>query len=105
MSNERLSKRIFLWADQLGNARRHRTWIHCIREKLAAMDLNVLVQDITGPINTKQAMDTVKEKLHEISSEAWHERVNRVQARRGQGQNKLRTYKLFKENYETEHYV
>ncbi len=43
--------------------------------------------------------------LSEHFENLWHTRVNRVESIRGPGRNELRTYKLFKQNITTEHYL
>ncbi len=47
-------------------------------------------------------LNTVLSKHYE---NLWQTRVNRVESMRGPGRNKLRTYKLFKQNITTESYL
>ncbi len=43
--------------------------------------------------------------LSEHYENLWHTRVNRVESMRGPDRNKLRTYKLFKQNITAKHYL
>ncbi len=43
--------------------------------------------------------------LSEHYENLWHTRVKRVESIRGPGRNKLRTYKIFKQNITAEHYL
>ena len=47
----------------------------------------------------------IKKKLHEHYVQKWSLSVNRVEAIRGEGQNKLRTYRKFKFEFKVENYV
>lgn len=49
--------------------------------------------------------EKVKEYLFEKFKREWYQDVTRENAKRGEGRNKLRTYKLFKDTYGVEHYV
>ena len=46
----------------------------------------------------------LSERMMNIFTEQWHARINSNNSRSGNGGNKLRTYKLFKRKYQTEHY-
>ena len=43
--------------------------------------------------------------MRQRQEDRWRSEINRVQARRGAGHNKLRTYRTFKQDFEPEHYV
>ena len=46
----------------------------------------------------------LSERMMNKFTEQWHARINRNNSRSGNAGNKLRTYKLFKRTYQTEHY-
>ena len=61
--------------------------------------------DVSNKIMFKDIVYDLNTILYNHCQEKWLIDVNRVEAKRGDGRNKLRTYKLFKENFETECYV
>ena len=53
----------------------------------------------------RRFLNSVASRLSHRRDGQWLEEVNRVQARRGTGLNKLRTYRTFKQTFQTEAYV
>ena len=104
MSTSRLSKKVFLWAHNMYQSNRKQNWVHrCVKyykeiemDHLTHIEWDFTVSDVLKDI------DLVLFELHEQN---WYADVNRDNAIRGDGGNKLRTYKQFKGEFVPEAYV
>ena len=102
MDNIRLNKRVFLWAH--GLRERFKNWNSVFCDRLTSLNLAAYT-DINTPIGTKKLVKLVSDANLNNFVTTWHETLNRQRARRGQGNNKLRTYRTFKFSYGAEKYV
>lgn len=100
MDRERLNRKIFDWAESNAN-RRCQNFNYRVNKMLEEAGLQYQF-GVTNPAVFKRNLaNYISEKF----LSRWSEDVNRVNARHGSGQNKLRTYKLFKSVYEAENYL
>jgi hypothetical protein len=102
MSNmeNRLNKCVFTWAKQVNV----KNWSHRTKSFLQDINMHHLIrEDHTKNISTLvQDMNIV---LHEMYEVKWWAAVNRHEDIRGNGHNKLRTYRTFKQGYEGEAHI
>jgi hypothetical protein len=73
-----------------------------VEAQLRQADINV---DPDYVIPLKRCLHKLSNFCEQKTFDKWSGEINRVAARRGQGLNKLRTYRLFKSEYRTEEYV
>ena len=95
----RVNKRVFLWGLSQSN-----NWCSRVRKKFNDLSMQHLgnVNYQFDPDEVLHDMDVV---LEETMEQLWFAKLQREEAVRGQGRNKLRTYRLFKKDLGTEHYV
>ena len=88
MDTNRITKQIFLYDYKI----RNKNWCENIKSLFHTIDL-------MDEFNDKKAcnMDVIRERLGELFVEKWKNNV--------ENQLKLRTYKLFKTEFETEKYI
>jgi hypothetical protein len=104
MNPTRLTKRVFLWAHDVAQLKCKKNWVYrCIKyyrdinmDHLAHIDFEFDVKDVLKDI------DLVMFEMHE---QLWYADLNRQEATRGEGGNKLRTYRKFKNEFKVEMYV
>ena len=101
-TDTRLNRRIFNWANRKSNNSCY-NWFFTFKNKFVSLQLHDSF-DIYSVVNQKQFIDAVYEKLMSLYIVEWKESVNRTTGIRGNGRNKLRTYSIFKTDYETENY-
>ena len=73
-------------------------WIYELKELLKRLNYN---WDITTPLDFK----TIKEYLHNKYINFWKEVINQPQAKSGSGENRLRSYRLYKKAFTFENYL
>lgn len=103
MSDNRLFKRVFMWADRLaGN--KNKNWIFHVKQYFNSIQMSHLSN--TSSVFNRGDLNDLDGVLSEINEQNWFEKINQdLSSRVNKGRNKLRTYKLFKKEYATEHYV
>ena len=102
MDVSRVNKRVFLWSDQMAN-RNCKTHNFVIREQFRQFGLGRYV-DINMPLSVHTLITEITENLMNVHVRDGDSEMNREAGRSGNGQNKLRTYKLFKAEYKVEEY-
>lgn len=100
MSENRLNSKINSWSEHMGS-RQCKNWNYKARELLSAA--NVVPPNLE--VNKKLVNTGVKRFLFDKFVNEWHKDLNREQAARGNGRNKLRTYRIFKKEYKCEPYL
>ena len=73
-------------------------WLHELKELLRKLNFN---WDATTPLD----FDRVKQHLQKEYTKFWTDTINQPQAKRGIGENKLRSYRLFKKSFTFENYL
>jgi len=100
MTSDCVNKRIFNWAcgqNKLNWCKRVRNFYRDLQmDHLCNTEYYLVVGEVINDL------ETVLSEHYEVK---WHAIVNRPEAARGPGRNKLRTYKIFKESIKTEHYL
>ena len=99
MDESRLNRQVYEWSlnktcDNAANA--HKTTFASI-DMVHMCDCSV--------IKCKSDVKNAESKLLDIFVETWYNDLNRIEAKKGPGHNKLRTYRLFKSMYNTEYYL
>lgn len=103
MANSRLNKRIAVWAS-LKSSRSCKNWMYSVSEFLIALNL-IQDADITETIpSSAQFISVIENSLQEKFVSNWSARINSEVGPSGKGRNKLRLYKLLKNNYNVETY-
>ena len=102
MSNTRLNKRVHVWTlDKAASGIRN--WAHDVTQFYNSINMDSLV-NIDNNVNVKVVLNNMNDVLHRYYMEIWLHTVNREEGRNGT-RNKLRTYKLFKQEFAVEPYV
>lgn len=101
MESVRLNKRIFSWGNDK-SSRFCKNWIYRAKEQFNELDLSQFC-DISNPIS-KSFSNSISNKMMEKFEVDWSNMLNTDSSRRGNGGNKLRTYKLFKTEFKVEEY-
>ena len=97
----RLNKRVFKWAkDQPPHLC---TWFKRARSIFSSIDVDFCNE--VNIENVRSVISNVDAKLKTMYIEEWKNDLNKVEGINGTGRNKLRTYRLFKADYEVEKYV
>ena len=99
MSDSRLNQHIHKWA--ISNAG------HCAANVAKEMFVRIGMDDMMDFTVQKSKYDVkmMEAKLKDEFVETWYADLNRINAKCGQGLNKLRTYRTFKFVYQTEEYL
>ncbi len=100
MAEHRLNKFIFDWS----NSRNLKNWNHRVRNLYRNLEMDHLCQK-EHTVNSAAVLDYMNSVLGEYHEQKWWQDMNRQNALRGQGRNKLRTYQKFKKKYEVESYL
>jgi hypothetical protein len=104
MSQTRLNARAFQWARRQaidGTKNSLNAVIKFYENTLGLAHLS----ELDGDFNHNNAMCLFKECAHNYFTDLWYRDLNRIDARNGVGQNKLRTYRLFKTDFATAPYL
>ena len=102
LNNDRLNKRIALWANQKASTS-CRNWFYCFKSKLSEINLQTF-SSIETRISKKNLVKAIKDRTMSTFHLNWVESKDRTDAISGRGRNKLRTYRIFKQEYEVEKY-
>ncbi len=100
MTNTRVNKIIFKWACSQNKL----NWCKRVKNCYSDLQMNHLCNTEQQLVDGKVLSD-LDHVLSEHFENLGHTRLNRVESMKGPGRNKLRTYKLFKQNITTEHYL
>ncbi len=98
MNEDRLNRKVFVWA--MGK----KNWTKHVKAFLETVNSENLL-NLNSGYDPKEAVKTLDQVLTTYYNENWQNQLNRQQAIRGPGQNKLRTYRLFKHEPKCEQYV
>ena len=102
MPETRLSKHVYEWARMLSFDKKNS--LYRVDEMLIKLDVMFDVEHLTD-YNLNAVLSDLESKLMEFELKQWSDDVHRVNAVRGTGKNKLRTYRLFKQTFVSEQYV
>lgn len=102
LSSHRINKRIFLYANQKCN-NRCKNWPFRIRKHLNNINCSTF-NNVEHVINKRKMVEQVRNSMKCVFLNKWFQSVSRDQGVSGRGGNKLRKYRLFKVQFETEQY-
>jgi hypothetical protein len=107
MDEERINSKVFQWAREASElTRRSINWCSRFGKTLSELDcLQYFDLDIVRGSSYKVVKREFDSTLWDYCERNWQTDINRINAVRGQGRNKLRTYNQFKQKLETETYV
>ena len=103
MDQSRINKQIFCWTNQKAGPH-NKNWcsrVHVFYRKLSMHHL----LNTNSDFNTDSVIKDMSDVLSEHYEVEWYAKVSQNAARNGNGQNKLRTYKLFKKELQCEIYL
>jgi hypothetical protein len=103
MNVSRLNRSVFAWANRVCGTS-CKNWHYRVKTQMNRFDIDIDLDDIDVPLNKKSTQRELEESMFASHCIVWKGLVERDSTTRGSG-NKLRTYKLFKRNYEAEQYV
>ena len=102
MDNDRLNKRVLVWCDLKGN-NSCRNWNFRARKQFQKYNVQENYQ-ILHYIEPNYICSLIEDKVFEDFVQKWHSDLNRNSARSCTGGNKLRTYRLMKNDFHAEPY-
>jgi len=100
-NSTRLNKRIAIWANDIAGPS-CRNWFFNMHNILEDLHIDS-GYDISRPI-PRLFLDQLQASAHDTFVESWSRQVNSINGPSNRGRNKLRTYSLFKTQFETEAY-
>ena len=103
MCNTRLNKKIFMWAHRYASSFNCKNWVFKLLQYFNTHGCSNLC-NVNVEIDKKYAVSKVREVTFKKFRSEWKKEVCRVEGRYT-GNNKLRTYRLLKDDYGTEVYV
>ena len=101
MNQSRLNNKIYLRSVNHGNFR-SKNWKYRIKQMLDESNMGDLFATESENINETFINNRINEHIKTHDNQVWTNDVTRPNARRGNGRNTLRTYKLFKTTYTEE---
>ena len=101
MDNDRVNKKVFLWAMEASNNKCH-NWCWKIKNHLGKLGLSWLVDYNVSQSVFIQAIDGA---MSDYVKSLWNTDLWREEAKSGRGQNKLRTFRHLKSDFRTEPYI
>ena len=104
MEQSRLNHKIYRLSVNHGNFR-HKNWAHRIKVMMENGNIGDIFGQVSWNINKAYIMRHINEHIKTQENATWLNEISRQEVRRGNGPNKLRTYKLLKNNYAKETYV
>lgn len=107
MDEGRINARVFQWA-ALQNSERCNNWCFWVQKQFNLSGFPNLLCDINiNEINTQNVKSKIQETLFNNLLKQWNEDLNRTNSRNSTstGGNTLRTYRTFKNTFETEAYL
>lgn len=104
MDNNRINKQIFLWSHNTRHKYRNRC-LH-IERTMQKFDKTLNIGHFYSKSERQSVIKSIQDNMFNEYKNDWLNKVNsNMSISRNNGGNKLRTYKLYKSSYETEHYV
>ena len=104
MDANRLNFKVFKWSCLQGN-NSCKNWCMRVKQQFRKCDIENSWDADIRHINKRYIRQTVKDKVFNEYKEKWEQDLARNNGLRGVGGNKLRTYRLFKQDYKVEPYI
>ena len=83
---------------------RCKSWFYAVKCNFDKLQLSHLFDINNTTVSKSQIIDSVYDKMLNLYVSEWKSNVTRISSTSGSGRNKLRTYKLYKFEYNTEDY-
>ena len=99
MDENRLNHKIYQWSINLGN------WAYRVKSMMDDVNIGNNFDQLPANINKAYIIKQTIEHIKSQENLTWLSEITRQESRRGNGRNKLRTYKLYKNSYVTETYT
>ena len=100
MDVNRLNHKVYKWAESMKT--RTKNWVFRFQRHLELINCS---HYLNNNYSTSHILSTCEKQYLNVFIDKWKAELSREGARRGNGQNKLRTYRTFKSTFETENYV
>ena len=100
MPAHRLTKQVLVWAEKA----RGLNWNNKTKGMFHALNIPQYC-NISNHIDKVTGLGEINDSLNRENESKWIEVLNKENARSGKGKNKLRTYRMFKNQFNTEKYV
>ena len=100
MDVNRLNYKVYKWADSMKT--RTKNWYFRFQKHLQSINCSHF---LNNDYSTRHMITTCEKQYLNVFTDNWKNELSRERARRGNGQNKLRTYRTYKSSFETETYV
>ena len=104
IDHNRLNYKIYQWSVSQGNPQR-KHWAYRIKSMVSESNIGDLFLTNSDHMNKSFIMNQINEHIKEHETRTWLNDIEMPESKRGNGRNKLRTYKLFKQTYSGEIYV
>ncbi len=105
MEPDRVNSKIFHWAYNNAALCKKKNSIFHIKRFYDEIGMNHICDIVSNPTSFSDVKKDTDDALKGYFSNIWSTKINRDSAVRGEGRNKLRTYRTFKTVFETEPYV
>ena len=100
MDVNRLNYKVYKWADSMKT--RTKNWYFRFQKHLQSISCSHF---LNNDYSTRHMITTCEKQYLNVFIDNWKNELSRERARRGNGQNKLCTYRTYKSSFETETYV
>jgi len=101
--NNRIVYKVFSWTHRCAEDKK-KNWVWRIHHKFKSLDIEHFIP-INNAFHVQHITSEVCERVFNDFKEEWTAGINRVDSKRGNGGNKLRTYRTFKTTIAPENYV
>ena len=95
----RLNFKVYQWS---ASNMQYKNWAYNVKHMLDQSGLGHMFVANSNDLSKRYTQDSVCSYLQGQFVNEWNRDIKRISARRGNGRNKLRTYRMFKETYGTE---
>lgn len=104
METERVNKRVFLWSHSTRHT--YKNWCFQVDKILQKLNISLNIDNFYNKSQRQSITESLQDTMFAEYKVAWKCKVeSNSSISKNNGGNKLRTYKLFKNSYETEDYV
>ena len=104
MDVNRLNYKVYQWSVN-HNSSRHKKWAGYVKDMFTQVGFSYLFEASSDTLSKRFIQDSINTHLKTQFNVDWKSDLERENARRGNGRNKLRTYRQFKSEYCKENYV
>ena len=104
MNVNRLNYKVYQWSVNHNNSR-HKNWAGYVKDMFTQVGFSYLFEASSDTLSKRFIQDSINTHLKTQFNVDWKSDLERENARRGNGRNKLRTYRQFKSEYYKENYV